>query len=227
MNRILPAFLLFTAVAFLSAAPPPEWGPWIPLKDGGKNGVEISFKIWPSKTQYFKIRNTYPVAVKVECQFKWLDDKGQSTTNSGCGATLAPGQERTDGGWFDFGVASVDTSSLVARVRRADNNASMGQAPVSPPRSGLQYVDCDDKPDDLEQSCNLSKLRCNEGGRQWCDQLAKSKGRGSGTSAYQEAYDACLSTFLTNCETSRAKCLLKIRRCKSGQACSGGFCVAR
>ncbi len=128
MNRTLPAFLLFIAVALLSAAPPPDWGPWLPLKDGGKNGVEISFKLWPNKTQYFKLRNTYEVAVKVECQFNFTDGNGKPSTEHGCGATLAPGQEKKDPGWFEWAVTAVDTGSLIAKVRRADNNASMGRA---------------------------------------------------------------------------------------------------
>jgi hypothetical protein len=66
----------------------------MPLKDGGRNAVEISFKLYSNRTQYFKLRNAYEVAVKVECQFNFTDDKGKPSTEHGCVATLAPGQEK-------------------------------------------------------------------------------------------------------------------------------------
>jgi hypothetical protein len=132
MNRTTTVFFLFIAVAFLSAAPPPvEWGPWMPLKDGGINGVQIAFKLFPNKTQYFKLKNTYPVEVKVDCQFNFTDDKGKPSTEHSCGATLAPGQEKKDPGWFEWAVTAVDYGSLTAKVRRADNNANMGQPSVT------------------------------------------------------------------------------------------------
>jgi len=107
------------------AGDPPQFGPWMALKDGHLDGVQISFKRFPNGTVYYKLRNTYPVAVKVKCQFCFTNSTGKRSTETGCDAkAIQPSKEARDPGWFDFGVASIDESSLRAKVKSvnaADN----------------------------------------------------------------------------------------------------------
>jgi hypothetical protein len=116
----------------------------MPLKDSDSNGIQIAFKIYPDGMMYYKLRNTYPYAAKVDCQFRFTDRNGKTATEGGCSATLAPGQEKTSGGWWDANVASVDASSLAAKVRvpgAPQTDPAPGRSPASTNnQSGIQML---------------------------------------------------------------------------------------
>lgn len=116
--------LSMLATVCASAAATAQWGPWMPLKDGNLDGVQIAFKKFPNGDQRYKIRNTYPVTVVVHCSFIFTSLEGKSQKESGCDGTLKPGEEKTEMGWFDFGVRDVDSSSLAARVTTGGNNST-------------------------------------------------------------------------------------------------------
>lgn len=127
---------LFFVVGFaeLSGQPQVQYGAYMPLKDGEQNGVQIAFKLYPDGTQYYKIKNTYSVTVNVKCKFTYTDRGGQRHTETACGSDkLAPGQEYTNGGCFDFGVASVDNSSLTAVVTLGGGTGNTNKNGVSTP----------------------------------------------------------------------------------------------
>ncbi len=138
------AVLAAMSLAAPGQAPQPQYGPWMPLKDGMQNGVDIAFKLSSDGTQYFKLMNTYKAPVNVSCKFSFQTRDGKTQTDSGCNATnLAPGAQATGMGMFDFGVASVDPSSLTAKVKllgppaAASNDtipsSSSGEKTASPP----------------------------------------------------------------------------------------------
>lgn len=135
LSSCLMAFVLQlgAGATVSSAQDKPSYGPWIPLNDGIYNGVDIAFKRYQDGTQYYKLKNTYPYAVTVNCQFRFNTNTGKSLTESACLATLKPGEERTDGGWWDGGAVSVDGASLVAKVKPA--SAADGANPKAKPRT--------------------------------------------------------------------------------------------
>ena len=111
------------------------------MKDNDSNGIQIAFKLYPDGTMYYKLKNTYPHAAKVDCQFKFTDKKGKTATENACSATLAPGQEKTNGGWWDANVASIDASSLGAKVLLSDApppDRVVAQSPAKNNESGVQ-----------------------------------------------------------------------------------------
>ena len=94
----LPLIAVSTMMALMpsyaGAVDQPQYGPWMPLKDGHLDGVQISFKRFANGTQYYKLKNTYPVAVKVECKFSFTGLDGKRNTEQACAANkLQPGQE--------------------------------------------------------------------------------------------------------------------------------------
>ena len=101
------AILIALIPSAYGAADQPQYGPWMPLKDGHLDDVQISFKRFANGTQYYKLKNTYPVAVKVECKFSFTGMDGKRNTEQACAANkLQPGQEIKICVGFDFGVAS-------------------------------------------------------------------------------------------------------------------------
>jgi hypothetical protein len=121
---------LLTVSQISNAIEPPPYGPWLPLRDGNLDQVKIAFRQYSDGTLYYKIQNNYPVDVKVNCRFDYVDEGGKRHNETGCDvANLKAAQEHIDGGWLDLGVASVDTSSLVAKVSPI-NGASSGSAAV-------------------------------------------------------------------------------------------------
>jgi hypothetical protein len=137
IRLLRPILILMPVVLSVSAlrlaAANTEWGPWMPLKDGNLDGVQIAFKKFPNGDQYYKIRNTYPVAVVVHCSFIYTTLEGKSQKESGCNGTLKPGEEKAEGGWFDFAVRGVDNGSLTAKVSTAGNaGTSVLEFPGSP-----------------------------------------------------------------------------------------------
>jgi hypothetical protein len=124
-----------------NAVEPPPYGPWLPLKDSDQDGVKIAFRQYSSGELRYKIENTYPVDVKVNCRFNYVDGSGKPRTESGCGPlTLKAGEVHTDPGWLDFGVGSVDTSSLVAKVTPINGASLEGVAVVEFPKRAVAPV---------------------------------------------------------------------------------------
>ena len=119
LGRALTVLSLGTFVCF-AQNPQIHYGSWMPMKDNDSNGIQIAFKLYADGTMYYKLKNTYSHVVKVDCQFRFTDKEGKTSTENACSATFAPGQERSSGGWWDANVASVDPSSLGARVRISD-----------------------------------------------------------------------------------------------------------
>jgi hypothetical protein len=142
MNLRILGFLAIASavlapVSLTALAETPQYGPWMPLKDGMQNGVEIAFKLSPDGTQYFKLLNTYKVPVNVSCKFSFETRDGKTQTDSGCNANnLAPGAQATGMGMFDFGVASVDPSSLTAKVKLLGTPAGGSNGAVPPTGGG-------------------------------------------------------------------------------------------
>lgn len=137
IRPLWPIMMLIPAVLSMHplcvAAASPQWGPWMPLKDGNLDGVQIAFKKFPNGDQRYRIRNTYPVTVVVHCSFVYTTLEGKSQKESGCDAPLKPGEVRAEMGWFDFSVRGVDNSSLIASVSAAGNaGTSVLEFPGSP-----------------------------------------------------------------------------------------------
>lgn len=197
------------------AAESPQWGPWLPLKDGAENGVKIAFKQFPNGTLRYKLRNDYMTEVTVSCRFRYTSQDGKVMTESGCDGKLAPGQEKTDPGYFDFGVREVDYSSLSAKVSGSARAPASSQGTPS----DMGWATCDHNADDLDQKCNSAKLRCNSNVYEWC---AAQFGK-EGTQANQDhraQYNQCVSSRMMGCEASRTQCIAGIRHCSTGQTCN-------
>jgi hypothetical protein len=211
--RLSVAVILLASACFcLSQARQVHYGSWIPMKDNETNGIQIAFKLYPDGTMYYKLKNTYPYAAKVECQFRFTDRKGKTATENACSALLAPGQERTNGGWWDANVASVDTSSLAAKVRTPD-------APQADRKiSGLVFSNCDPSPNDLELNCNQKKAACNSNIYSWCELHFGREGTQKNKDNRAQ-YDKCVTSHLADCVNSQAQCVSHIRRCRDGQTC--------
>jgi hypothetical protein len=133
---IAAAVIAAVSLAAPGLAQQVHYGPWMPMKDGMQNGVEIAFKLSSDGTQYFKLMNTYKVPVNVSCKFTFQTRDGKTQTDSGCNANnLAPGAQATGMGMFDFGVASVDPSSLTAKVKLLGTPAAPSTSASAPPSS--------------------------------------------------------------------------------------------
>jgi hypothetical protein len=210
---LLWTFLLLGAGCFAQdQLPQVHYGSWLPMKDNESNGIQISFKLYPDGTMYYKLKNTYSYTAKVDCQFRFTDRKGKTATENACSATLAPGQEKTSGGWWDANVASVDASSLAAKLRAPD------ALPAERRTSSLVYSNCDLGPDDLELSCNQQKAQCNTNIYSWCELHFGKEGTQKNRDNRAQ-YDKCVNSHLADCVNSQAQCVSHIRRCGNGQTC--------
>jgi hypothetical protein len=205
-------FLLSASVSVVSQVAQVHYGSWMPMKDSESNGIQIAFKLYPDGMMYYKLKNTYPYVAKVSCQFRFIDRKGKSALETGCSATLAPGQEKTNGGWWDANVASVDSSSLAAKVGAAD------AAQPDRKTSSLVYSTCDPSPDSIELGCNQKKAQCNKNIYSWCELQFGKEGTQKNRD-YCAQYDKCVTSHLADCVSSQSQCVSHIRRCGDGQSC--------
>ncbi len=87
--------------------------------------------------------------------------------------------------------------------------------------SGLVIRECDPSPDRLVQECLEEKSECEEKVAPVCERTAGSPE----DSANKEKYKSCVAEGKATCETERAQCVARIRRCASGQVCGAGACV--
>ena len=85
--------------------------------------------------------------------------------------------------------------------------------------SSLVYSACDPLPDYTEQGCNVKKLECNKNSYDWCEVKFGKEGTQQNR-INKVKYDGCVASYLTDCASSQAQCVAKIRRCPSGQTCS-------
>lgn len=143
---------------------------------------------------------------------------------------LAPGREMRG---VIFTCDATGGYSVVANVGadpryppRTDTVTAGSQDRANRQMASLEY-ECDANPDDLEHTCNVRKLECNENSRQWCDSSSQRKGQ-KGTHAYKAQYDRCLSEHVRSCGKEQVRCLSNIRKCPGGQRCSSsGLCEMR
>lgn len=142
MRLLWPLVILaMLSTRLFSVGAETEWGPWLPLKDGNENGIKIAFKKFPNGTVRYKLRNDYLGSVSVHCSFQFKTTDGKSGKESGCDAKLAPGQEKTDAGWFDFGVSEVNYGSLAAKVSAASETLdSSGEFGAESPHNGSLHA---------------------------------------------------------------------------------------
>lgn len=182
------------------------------MKDPDTNGIQIAFKIYPDGMTYYKLRNTYTYPVKVQCHFKFTDRAGKAQAENGCVATLAPGQEKTDGGWWDANVATIDSSSLSAEVHPANTPQSSRSS------SSLIISTCDLGPSEIEKGCEQKRASCDNNTASWCEVKFGKLGTQRNTENHNQ-FNSCVTAGKAGCTTSLSQCISHIRRCGDGQTC--------
>jgi hypothetical protein len=219
-TRVLGTIIPYVISGFVLTACPScrpqtqqvHYGPWMPLKDNGSSGIQIAFKLYPDGTMFYKLKNTYPYTAKIDCQFTFTDRKGKSATEKACSTTLAPGQERTNGGWWEADVASVDTSTLGAKVQPAEGPQNNRNP------AGLVTSTCDLSPNDIELNCEQHRNRCDANVTSWCEVRFGKDGTPK-NNENRNQFNKCVTSGLADCTSSLAACISRIRRCNVGQTC--------
>jgi hypothetical protein len=122
------------------------------------------------------------------------------------------------------GYAAFDTADKLINTKVVDKYACRN---ISGKRTSLVFPTCDVSPDDHEQVCHATKLRCNTNIYDWCGVKFGKEGTEQNRDN-RPAFDRCVSSGLAECATSQSECMAKIRRCGTGQTCDARteVCVA-